>query len=196
MEFKEIQFTDPHAQRVYKNYIHSIKSVTKPLSPLDRNEVLMEFNSHIYESLQSNTNSSELDTLLNAIDKLGAPDEVLKPLIADKLLDKATKFFNPIDVFKALALNITNGISYIIFALLYLCLGGFIFLIFAKLIKGNEVGMYVENGKFQAIGMLSDSDNYQEVLGNWFIPVMLLSAVVLYFFITFLLRIKRIITKK
>lgn len=196
MKFKEIQFTDSNAQRVYKNYINSIKNVTKPLSQFDRNEVLMEFNSHIYESLQNNTNNSELDTLLNAIDKLGAPDEVLKPLIADKLLEKATKSFNPIDVFKALALNITNGISYIIFTVLYLCLGGFFFLIFAKIINGNKVGMYLQNGKFQVIGMLSDSNDYQEVLGNWFIPVMLITIITLYIFITLLLKIKKIINKK
>lgn len=196
MEFKEIQFSDSNSQRVYQNYINSIKNATKPLTQLDRNEVLMEFNSHIYESLQNNVNISELDTLLNAIDKLGAPEEVLKPLIADKLLEKATKSFNPIDIFRALALNITNGISYIVFSILYLCLGGFIFLIFAKIINGNKVGMYVQDGKFQAIGMLSDSTNYQEVLGNWFIPIMLISTIILYFVITLLLRIKKNINKK
>lgn len=196
MKFNEIQFTNSNAQRVYKNYINSIKNVTKPLSQSDKNEILLEFNSHIYESLQNKGDKTELDTLLNSIDKLGAPEEILKPLIADKLLEKATKSFNPIDVFKALALNITNGISYIIFAILYLCLGGFIFLIFAKIINGDKVGMYAQNGKFQAIGMLSDSTHYQEILGNWFIPVMLMSIVVLYFIITLLLKIKKIINKK
>lgn len=196
MEFKEIQFKNSNATRVYKNYINSIKNTTKSLTPADRNEVLMEFNSHIYESLQSNLNTSELETLLNAIEKLGAPEEVLKPLVADKLLEKATRSFNPIDIFRALALNITNGISYVIFAILYLSLGGFIFLIFAKLINGDKVGMYVQDGDFQAIGMLSNASEYQEVLGNWFIPVMLLSIVILYFIITLLLRIKKIINNK
>ncbi|NVK52187.1 MAG: hypothetical protein HWD85_04575 [Flavobacteriaceae bacterium] len=196
MEFKEIQFTDKNVQRVYKNYINSIKNVTKPLLQSDRNEILMEFNSHIYESLNNNEKSTELDNLLNAIDKLGAPEEVLKPLIADKLLEKATKSFNPIDVFKALALNIGNGISYIIFTILYLCLGGFIFLIFAKIKNGDKLGMYMQDGKFQAIGMLSDTTDYQEVLGNWFIPVMLLCIVVLYLFITLLLKLKKSLIKK
>lgn len=196
MEFREIQFSDSDTQRVYKNYISSIKNVIKPLAQTDRNDVLMEFNSHIYESLQSKNNKSELDTLLNAIEQLGAPEEVLRPLIADKLLDKAIKTFNPIDIFRALALNITNGISYIIFALLYLCLGAFIFLIFAKIIKGDKVGVFLKDGDFQVIGMVQDPMNYQEVLGNWFIPVMLLSAVFTYFVITLLLKINKIINKK
>ena len=196
MKFKEIQFTDDSAQRVYKNYITSIKNISKPLPQSDREDLLMEFNSHIYESLQSNADKRELDSLLNAIDKIGAIEDVVQPLIADKLLEKATKSFNPVDVFKALALNITNGIIYIIFTFLYLGLGGFIFLIFAKLIKGDKVGMYVQDGKFMVLGMVSDSEEYQEVLGNWFIPVMLLSTVVLYFIITLLLKAMKSLNKK
>ncbi len=196
MEFKEIQFTDSNAQRVYHNYIVNIKNVTKPLSKTDSQEVLMEFNSHIYESIQSNNSKSELDSLLNAIDKLGAPEEVLKPLIADKMLDKATKSFNPLHIFRALALNITNGVSYVIFAVLYLFLGSFIFLIFAKIFKGDQVGMFFKDGSFQLLGLTPNTNGYQEVLGNWFIPVVLISTVALYFIITLLLKLKRLINKK
>lgn len=195
MQFKEIQFTDHNARRVYKNYIQSIKNVCKPLSQTDALEILMEFNSHIYESLQNNNNASEIDILLNAIEKLGAPEEVLKPLIADKLLEKATRSFNPIDVFKALALNLTNGIGYIFFVILYSFLGGFVFLIFAKIFNGDEVGLFFLNGKFRALGMVANASNYQEVLGYWFIPVMVVSIVCLYLIITVLLRIKKSIQK-
>ena len=195
MEFKKIQFKENNAQRVYENYINRIKNVIKPLSQSDKNDVLMEFNSHIYESLQNISTHNEIKTILNAIDKLGAPEEVLKPLIADKLLEKATKSFNPVHVFAALVVNITNGISYIIFAILYLCLGVFVFLIFAKIINGDKVGLYFQNGKFQALGMISNSANYQEMLGYWFIPASLVCIIVLYFIITLLLKIKKIINK-
>jgi hypothetical protein len=196
MEFKEIQFKDSNAQRVYNNYIINIKNVIKPLSEKDSQEILMEFNSHIYESLQSNNNESELKSLLNSIDKLGAPEEVLKPLLADKLLEKATKSFNPIHVFQALAHNITNGVGFIIFSILYLCLGGFLFLIFAKIINGKKVGLFLENGDFKLLGLATDSSNYQEVLGNWFIPIMILAIVIVYFIITLLLKLKKNVNKK
>lgn len=195
MEFKKISFSEKNAQRVYDNYINSIKNVTRSLSEKDREDVLMEFNSHIYESLQNKTTSTELENLLNSIDKLGNPEEVLKPLIADKLLEKATKSFNPIDVLRALALNITNGISYVIFFILYLFLGGFIFLIFAKLFNGSKVGMFFRNGEFQVLGLTPNTDGYEEVLGYWFIPVMLVFMVVLYLLITLLLKLKKSINK-
>ncbi len=196
MEFKEIQFKDSNTQRVYNNYIKNIKNVTKPLSKIDSQEILMEFNSHIYESMQSKKSKSELDTLLNAIDKLGSPEEILKPLIADKMMDKATKSFNPLHILQALTLNITNGISYIIFAVLYLFLGSFIFLIFAKIFKGNQIGMFFKDGSFKLLGLTSNTNGYEEVLGNWFITVMLLTTAVLYFIITLLLKLKRTINKK
>lgn len=195
MKFKKIELKDKNAQRVYDNYINSLKNVLKPILDSDKEEILMEFNSHIYEHLQNNKSKLEIDVLLNTIEKLGAPEEVLKPLIANKLLERATKSFNPLQILKALLLNITNGVSYIIFFLLYLSLGHFIFLIFAKLFISN-VGMYFKEGKFRAIGFFKGSSEYQEVLGYWFIPVMILLTVTLFIIITLLLKFKKAISKK
>lgn len=195
MKFKRIDFEDKNAQRVYDNYIKSLRNVLNPILDEDRQEVLMEFNSHIYEYIQNNKSKSELNELLNAIDKLGSPEEVLKPLIADKLLEKATKSFNPIHIFKALSLNIANGVSYIIFFLLYLFLGTFVFLIFAKLFNSNT-GMFFKEGEFKALGLIDETSGYQEVLGYWFIPVMILATVFFYFIITLVLKIKNSLTKK
>lgn len=194
MKFKKIEFEDINAQRVYDNYINSLKTTLKPILESDKQEVLMEFNSHIYEHIQNNKSNSELNELLNAIDKLGSPEEVLKPLIADKLLERATRTFNPLHIFKALLLNFTNGMSYVIFFLLYLSLGSFVFLIFAKLFS-NNVGLYFKEDKFQVLGWIKETSDYQEVLGYWFIPVMILVTVILYFIITLLLKLKKSLTK-
>ncbi|RXG18296.1 putative membrane protein [Leeuwenhoekiella aestuarii] len=195
MKFKEIVFTDAEAQRVYASYIKRIRHVLKNLLPADSEEILMEFNSHIYESIESRGDASELKSLLDATDKLGDPELVLKPLVADKMLDKATRSFNPLDVLKALMLNITNGISYIIFAILYLFLGAFIFMILAKL-ANEEVGLYFKNDQFVALGFVKNTSNYQEVLGYWFIPLMLLAAFLFYIAITLLLRLKKSFLKR
>lgn len=195
MNFKTLQFENPNTQRVYDNYIKSIESTVSQLQKTDQLDVLMEFNSHIYEHIQSNPSEGELDCLLNAIDKLGAPEEVLRPLIADKLMDKATRTFNPLHVFKALLLNLKNGFSYTVFFLLYLFLFTFGFLSIAKLFSSN-VGLYFREGKFQAIGLVYNTEGYEEVLGHWFIPVMLGAAVVIYIILTLLLKLKKSITKK
>lgn len=199
MKIKEIQFKESSSKRVYENYMNRIKKTVRTLPPIDQKEVLLEFNSHIYEGLARKNQEREIDRLLDVIDKLGDPEEVLKPLIADKKLEQATKTFNPVHLFKALILNITNGISYVIFFILYLSLFGFVFLIYAKFDNPDSIGLYLKNNSFMALGKLNEgylqNPNISEVLGNWFIPIMVLSIILSYLLITLLLKLKRSINK-
>ena len=190
---KLIEFKDPSAQKLYRNYIKQAEKATKVLSTEDQEDILMEMNSHIYEAVQKDENrSSEIEILVNIIDQLGVPEETLKPLIADKKMDQATQTFNPIHIAKALILNITNGVAYIIFALLYLSLLLGVFLIGAKVMHPQEVGLFFESGSLLVLGIpnLEYHPEAVELLGNWFIPVIALVTVLLYFLITFLLKLK------
>jgi len=198
MEIKEIKFSQIASQRIYSDYMKRVKKVTNSLSKEDQNDIFMEFNSHIYESLQHKNDGNEIDLLLDIIERLGTPEEVLKPLVADKKLVQATKTFNPVHVFKALVLNFTNGISYVFFFLLYLLLFAFVVLIFAKIINPSEVGMFMQNKSIIAMGYVKtdDNGNAREVLGNWFIPFTLLCILVFYLLITVLLKFKKSIDKK
>lgn len=198
MKIENIQFNQAASKRVYIDYMKRVKRATNSLSTQDQNDIYMEFNSHIYEAIQLKNEAEEIDKLLDILDKLGMPEEVLKPLVADKKLDQATKTFNPIHIFKALVLNFTNGITYIIFFILYLLLFSFVFVIGAKILYPSEVGLYYKDASFVVLG-ISNSTNQvgvHEVLGNWFIPTMLLAIVVFYILITLLLKFKKIINKK
>lgn len=198
MKTQQIKFTQEASKRVYEDYMKRIRKETASLSTQNQEDIYMEFNSHIFESIQHKNGGNEIDVLLNILEKLGAPEEVLKPLVADKKLEQATKTFNPVHVFKALVLNFANGISYIFFFFLYLLLFGFVFLIIAKIINPSEVGLYYRDAEFLVAGIPSDANvpGVTEVLGNWFIPVMLLAIVVFYFLITLLLKLKKSINKK
>ena len=197
MEFKELQFIDSDAQRVYKNYIQSIKNATKKLLMEDSQEILMEFNSHIYESIQLKNSKSEINNLLNAIDKLGTPNEVLKPLIADRILNKATWSFKPNDIFYALYLNIGNGISYLIFGALYLLLGIFTLYISLEIFSPSYMGLFIGDNPFFLVSS-DEATTYglNEFLANWFIPLMGLLNIALYFIITIALSFKKNINTK
>jgi len=189
---KAIQFKNAASQKIYDNYIRRIKRVTKILAEEDREEILLEFNSHIFEANQQVNTGSEINTLLDVLNKLGDPEEVLLPLIADKKLRQATKSLNPFDIVKGLALNIRNGVAYLLFSLMYLSLLGFGYAIIMKLIYPKEVGLFLDNGSFETLGTykgISPDDGVVEVLGHWFIPTMLLCAIVLFILITLTLRI-------
>ena len=200
MKIENIKFNEVASQRIYNDYMKRVIKATNSLSTENQNDIYMEINSHIYESLQNNNNENEneIELTLDIIERLGIPEEVLKPLVADKKLEQATKTFNPIHIFKALILNFTNGISYVIFFILYLLLFGFVFLIFAKIIFPSEVGMFTQNNKIIAMGYISikDNQNVKEILGNWFIPFTFICIIVFYFLITFLLKFKKSINKQ
>ncbi|WP_264523548.1 DUF1700 domain-containing protein [Flavobacterium sp. N502536] len=202
MRIEDIKFEQKASQRVYNSYMKRIKKTTASLPKIDQDDIYMEFNSHIFEAIQHRNGTNELDSLLDSIEKLGSPEEVLKPLIADKKLEQATKTFNPVHVFKALALNITNGISYIFFSILYLFLFGFVFLIFAKILNPSQVGLHINKDSISVftLGIMNPEDQIKyhtyEALGNWFIPVMLVSTVLSYLLITLLLKLKKSINQK
>lgn len=200
MSIEKIKFKEKASLRIYEDYLKRISRVTKGLPKKDQKEVLMEFNSHIYEGLQQNDNTNEIDRLLDVLEKLGSPEEVLKPLIADKKMEQATRTFNPLHMIRALVLNVTNGISYLIFFVLYLMLFGFVFLIYAKLTNPAETGLFFNGNNLQALGRISpayiEGTQIHEVLGNWFIPVMLMAIVLFYVLITLLIKVKRRINNK
>lgn len=198
MEFKKIQFNDTAAKKIYEDYIKQIQAATKKLSKDDQIDILMEMNSHIYESLsQTEYDRNEVQKLTDTLGRIGIPSEVLKPLIAEKKLNQATNTFNPIHIFHALILNFSHGIIYFIFFILYLFLFAFVVLIFGKIFYPDHVGFYYKKGEIFQYGGFLTNNNFQqyEMLGNWFIPVTILLGVTFYFLITLLLKLKKSLTK-
>lgn len=189
---KNIEFTDKSAQKIYDSYFRRIRRTISVLAKSDKEDVLMEFNSHIYEGLQNATEDGEVEKLLKITQGLGDPEEVLKPLVAEKKLQQATRTFNPMHIFQAIFLNIKSGIVYSIFAILYVCLFGFGVLMVFKIMYPEDTGLFLKNGEFMALGRLRTTDeNITEVLGSWFIPVMFFSALIMYIIITLILKATR-----
>lgn len=184
---KALQLSSNNTQRVYNDYMHRSQKMLKILSDKDREDCLLEINSYIYEYMQEHKAADEMDNLLNILQRLGAPEETLKEVIAAKKTSQAIKTFNPMHLVQALLLNIRNGFIYILLFLLFILILCFPALIVGKLIYPDQIGLYVGPGTF-LFGIANDP-NTHEVLGNWFIPVAILITVVLYLSIIFFLKI-------
>lgn len=193
---KRLEFADKYATFIYDDYMTRIERLTKIISEEDREEILMEFNSHIYESMQNRDAEPELSTLINTLDRLGKPEVVLPPLIADKKMKQAVRTFNPIHVAKALMLNISNGISYIIFSVIYLMIFTSLFLIVMKIIYPKNTGLFLEDNSFQSLGFITDITNKTEVAGGYFIPSVILVILLSYGLLVCLLKLKQSLKKK
>lgn len=200
MKFKEIPFADQEANRVYREYLDRIRYAVRTLDKESQEEILLEINSHIYEGMNDHPGSNEREKLVEVLERLGQPNLFLKPLIAEKTMEEATRTFHPLKIARALVLNIGNGFSYLLFAVLYLLLFGFVFLIIAKLADPQRVGLFYEPGNVFVLGYYTDSDGktlaQYEQLGGWFIPAMIGSAVLFYLLLTYLLKLKKSLQEK
>ena len=199
MKFQKIKFNQESTQRVYNNYIKQIGQTVKTLPREEQLDILMEMNSYIYEGMQNSDAEQELDNLLNIIDNFGDLEKVLKPIVAERKLDQATKTFNPVHVFKALVLNIQNGIFFIFISICYLGLGGFGLAVVSKMVAPSKIGMYYKPGEYFVIaGIPGDGVNEidYELLGDWYIPFMLLGMFTFYVLITLILRFEQYLRKK
>lgn len=198
---KAISFDTQSAQRVYNDYIRRCRKATSILSEKDREDVLLEINSHIYEYLSANGTKDQMETLLNVLERLGAPEETLTEIVAARKIGEATRTFNPKHLIQALALNLTNGVIYIVLFVLFLFEIAFPILIILKLLYPDRVGLYTNrNGAFLygytseagsggiSVGFRSHA-KVTEILGSWFIPASLLTAGLIYFGIIFLLKV-------
>jgi len=182
-----INFKTTSAQKIYDRYLKRVNRMAAILNKADREDVMMEINSHIFEGLQR-SQDDEVEHLLNLLDSLGEPEDFLQPLVAEKKLAQATKTFNPKHIFQALMLNITKGIRFIIFSILYLSLFTFGFLIFAEIQSPQETGLFYKANEFFAFGRVNNATEADELLGFWFIPFCMVVCAICYFLITLLLR--------
>jgi len=189
---KRITFTNTSAQKIYDDYLKRVERTTAILPPADRLEIMMEINSHIYEATQGMPADQEIEQLLDTLEKLGAPEEVLQPLVANKKVLQATRSFRPRHIIQALYLNINNGIGFIIFSLVYLLIVVLGLLIPLKLIYPEKTGLFIRNDHFFGFGYVTElKPGLTELLGSWFIPTVFFFMGVFYFLNTLLFRLLR-----
>ncbi|WP_343673431.1 hypothetical protein [Chitinophaga sp.] len=183
---KAIEFKSPASQRVYDNYIARCKRVVQILSKEDQEECLMEVNSYIYEYITDH-DEDEMTALLNILDRLGDPEITLKEVVASKKIDQAIKTFNIKYLLQALFLNLRNGIAYILLSFMTLMLVTFPVLIVMKIIKPEITGIWVGPHTF-FFGIVEKREGIREIAGNYFIPIAIISCILLYLIIIYILK--------
>ncbi|MDH7446092.1 HAAS signaling domain-containing protein [Aquimarina sp. 2201CG14-23] len=189
---KAIEFKNKSAKKIYDSYFRRIRRTIKVLSSNDQEDVLMEFNSHIYEALTHKNEDDEVTNLLEITQELGDPEIVLKSLVAEKKLNQATKTFNPKHIFQAITLNTKRSGVFFIFVILYLSLFLFVVLIISEIRYPEQTGLFFSGDEFVALGRLETQRDVTEVLGNWFIPI--IASITLFFYLLTTLLMK--LTKK
>jgi hypothetical protein len=77
--------------------------------------------------------------------------------------------------------------------MLYLFLFCFVFLIFAKIIYPENTGLFI--GDKILFGFIANNSS-PEILGNWFIPVIIVGILLMFFVITLLMKLQYKLKRK
>jgi len=88
-------FSGPVAQ-IVDNYLERLKKGLRGLSAKDRDELVKEINSHIYESFRGDPTPDEVARILKVLDKLGEPAEVISARMPEAMVTLGKKRKLPI----------------------------------------------------------------------------------------------------
>ncbi len=108
------------AQKVWQNFDRELIYKLRPLPKAEQQDIRLEILSHLYDSALNDNADSEEIRLINAIARLGDPDDYLQPLVAEILLMQKAIKGHPLAITKSLFINAQKGL---INALLTLLLG-------------------------------------------------------------------------
>lgn len=185
-----MEFKDKAAGRVFDQYHKQVDRIIRNLTQSDKKEIKMEITSHLYESMAQDPAEQEMDRLLNAIDKLGELNEYLEPIVADKLIEKASASLSPKTLVQAFIHNFGRSVSrtllFAVFGLIYFFVVSLAMAGIAKFFI-PEIGLYIGAGNF-VVGVV-EKEGVEEVLGYWITPIAFLLATILYIFSTKILKL-------
>jgi hypothetical protein len=193
MKINEL-FSDKIAVKIWDQYFRRVNRFSRILDKDQQKELQLEIQDHLYESFNQETGDSEAVRLLNAIDKIGDPEEYIKPMVAYMLLSSASRTLNPKTIIKGLYYNIFEGIKHLFVSLFYVV--GYLTAItfgsmaILKLFFPKNVGFFIYKSGGYAFGVIGDPINVRtEILGYWIIPIGIVLSLLLYFSLTRSLRV-------
>ena len=197
----EARFRDPLTVRLWRAYFTDAARAVRRLPAAQRGELLRELQSHLLASLADDPAEREPERLMNAIDRLGAPGDYLAPLVADRLLERASMTMSPAAVlaglfhggFRTTGRALATAAFSLGYALVVLLIAGALL----KPVTPNTIGLFRgPDGRLDLSIYLSDTRTATplgaDVLGLWVVPLFVVVAVTLYAALTKLLPLLRL----
>jgi len=175
-------------KKIWHQYFRRVKRCAKPLKSHQQEELILEIQDHLLESFKQETGNNEPEKLLNAIDKLGDPEEYLRPMIADRLLSSASSTLNPKTVFKGLYYDLFGDIKSFLISLAFSLgyLAAFIFAVLSifKIFFPDNIGFFINENGGILIGIIGGEPLKKDILGYWDVPLGLLVSSLIYLVLT------------
>jgi hypothetical protein len=170
------------AQKVWNNFERELAHKLKPLSEEDAKDIRLEILSHLHDSAANDHSETEELRLINAIERLGDPDDYVTPLVADILLLQNTKKGYPLAVLQSFLTTARRGLIHT-FAIMVLGFAYFftvmIFLMAIMHIGDPDVGVWFYDTGDYALSFEAQPDAVQW-LPKWFSPLAIVFSISCY----------------
>lgn len=92
--------------KIVDNYSKRLKDHLKGFPEKDKEELLREIHSHIYESYKSDPTEDEIERILNVLDKLGEPSEAISTRMSESMVDMGKKKNLPMYIFAGVLIGL------------------------------------------------------------------------------------------
>ena len=183
-------FTQAKARALWTGYVSEIDRMVALIGP-EAAELADDLRMHLADSFASEDAGSEAERLQRAIQRLGRPEDFLRPLLADGLIERGTARYSAPLISRGLYHAIRSGSGRAgragLFALGYLLLVIFAAMTVLKPFFGDYVGLIRGANGSLTFGMVS-TDGGEDLLGLWSVPLTLALCALLYVLLTRLLR--------
>jgi uncharacterized membrane protein len=178
----------PHTVQI-DTYLSSLRTHLGPMTLSERDEIIREISAHIRDSAEESRESVE--TILA---RLGSAEELAAQYRDGLLISSASRSISPLKLMRGALRLATKGASGVIVFFVgmfgYLIGGGMVLSGMIKPILPAHTGMWVQNGRLIAFGT-QFPQHYppaHEVLGMWYIPLMLTAGSLTLLATTFVIR--------
>ena len=183
-------FTQAEARALWTGYVSEIDRMVALIGP-EAAELADDLRMHLADSYASENTGSEAERLQRAIQRLGRPEDFLRPLLADGLIERGTARYSAPLISRGLYHAIRSGSGRAgragLFALGYLLLVIFAAMTVLKPFFGDHVGLIRGANGSLTFGMVS-TDGGEDLLGLWSVPLTLALCAMFYVLLTRLLR--------
>jgi hypothetical protein len=186
----------PQANSLLEEYLEKLRKILKPLSPDEREEIVLEIKGHILDSLSLiKEEKDEVGNLKTVLEKLGDPEVYAPGFVTDYILEKGMKGKSLSLIFKGLLRwgfsTITGFVSVIFFFALYLLSFSLVIIGILKPFFPKDIGLFVKGESFEGLGYIknvSSVPQIKELLGYAFVPMAIISGILIFFVTTRLLK--------
>ncbi|MCK5148065.1 hypothetical protein KAR48_15015 [bacterium] len=186
-------FSDPLSQKLWDGYFNRVKRIMRRTPYNIREEMLHELQGHLAESISESRAQREPDCVQEAIERLGDPEDYLKPMITERLLDHASGNYSLRSVILAFIYSFSSGLSRFIISLI-LSLGYITAFTLgltgiANIFIPDKAGLFISPNEFPSLGIINNPSLYgTDILGFWFTPLSIIIAILMYMGLTRLWR--------